>query len=626
VPAPRHSAERASEVSRRVALSLLFLLLAGLASLLFAAPGRGTWIVDPDAAGYVGLARSLAGGDGYAFAGEPHAKFPPGFPALLAVAIRLTDDPACYAAMRDLVTGAGIIVVLLTYFVGVRLLRLGRVQALALTALTGTSIYLAGYSVSFLRSEPLFTCLFLGALLSGEAWRTKGGIGKALLAAVLAGAATSVRTAGITAIAAIAIAYFLGRRARQPAVSSPRTHAVEITLFLMVALAPSVAFSVRNAGIQGAPGYGDELFSAYALDITKDIDESMPVIDANGMLHRVIDNTAVFALSLGKLVANHNKGANLATSAVDARNVPLHAGGIALIVLFLLGYAIAVRRGLTLTIVLLPLYVGLYLIWPFNQQERFYLPVAPFLLALLGFSAPVLLRPAEAALANRVGRLAFAAVSTAIVVFLGLRRSVDARVLDRWSTEYAALLAAAAVACLGFVALAVGCGSRRLDLARFHRQFVAGGLSLMVASAAVQFAMFHGKLARDQREFAASRTSSAVDSRLEHIKGLPELFQLLTILERESQPGDVVMSDIPKIIHVLTGMNTTPMRISSEQSTVILDSPQGRPRFLYYSREIPWVNAAFDAFVASADLEVLYEVPVSSGPEGMRVILYRVPR
>jgi hypothetical protein len=58
----------------------------------------------------------------------------------------------------------------------------------------------------------------------------------------------------------------------------------------------------------------------------------------------------------------------------------------------------------------------------------------------------------------------------------------------------------------------------------------------------------------------------------------------------------------------------------------VLDTPQGRPAFLYYSREIPEVNAVLDEALPAAGFEKLLEIPVSDGPSGYSVSLYRVPR
>lgn len=168
-------------MTRDHARAALALLLALTAAVLCMAPGRGYWVVDPDAAAYVGLAQSLARGDGFAFQGVPHAKFPPGFPAWLALAIRLSGDPENWAALRDAVSIAGVACVWLTYLVGRRLLRASRELAVVLATLTATSVFFVQYAVAFLRSEPLFTALFLAALVLGEDFRRRGGARRAAL-------------------------------------------------------------------------------------------------------------------------------------------------------------------------------------------------------------------------------------------------------------------------------------------------------------------------------------------------------------------------------------------------------------------------------------------------------------
>ncbi|MBI4879768.1 MAG: hypothetical protein HY812_08935, partial [Planctomycetes bacterium] len=427
-------------MSTRSASLLLSLFLAALAAALFLAPGRGYWVVDPDSAAYVGLARSLAAGEGYTFAGAPHAKFPPGFPLYLSLAVRFTGRPDCYGAMRDLVCLAGLVTVLLAYGAGLKLLRLGAARSLLLAVAAGTSIFLIQYSVSFLRSETLFTALFLGALLAGEGWREKGGIGRAAAAGLLAAAATLVRVAGGTAILAILGARCLDLNPPRPRLSSRVL--LEVLVFLVAALAPPGAFQARSSrlGTDASPGYADELLQSYALDLTKDVDQDVPRIDAAGWRKRLAENAGVLALSLGKFLVNDNTGANLG---VHPRHGALLPSGVLLLALLALGWASSWRRNLVLVALLVPAYVALHLVWPFNQQQRFYLPVQPLFLCLLAWGAAVALKLALAVAARGAGRSLLAAAACALVALLAARRSVAPQILGRWSTKYALLLLAA---------------------------------------------------------------------------------------------------------------------------------------------------------------------------------------
>ncbi len=607
----------------RAATLLLALFLAVLAAALFLAPGRGYWVVDPDSAAYVGLARSLAAGDGYTFQGEPHAKFPPGFPFYLSLAVRVTGRPDCYAAMRDLVCLAGLATVLLAYGAGLKLLRLGPGRALLLAVTAGTSIFLIQYSVSFLRSETLFTALFLGALLAGESWRERGGFGRAALAGLLAAAATLVRVAGGTAILAI-----LGARCLE--LNPPRARVsprllLEVAVFLVAALGPPGAFQARTSrlGAGASPGYADELLQSYALDLTKDIDQDMPRIDAAGWKRRLAENTGVLALSLGKFLVNDNAGANVG---VHPKHGALLPSGVLLLLLLALGWASSWRRNLVLVTLLVPAYVALHLVWPFNQQQRFYLPVQPLFLCLLAWGAAVGLRLALALASRRPGRFLLAAAAVALTALLAARRSVAPQVLDRWSTKYALLLLAAAALALFLLFLALSLRGRALDRGRWFERSARATLGLFLLLSCAQAARFLLALMAEHDAFLAGRAAEPVPAAYARLKGLPAMFTLFDVLARHAGPDDLVMSDIPKMIHVCTGLRTVPFEFSSREQTIRLDHPRGRVTFLYFSREIPQACAVFDAARARAPdrFEVLYEFAVAGGEPGQSVCLLRV--
>lgn len=610
-------------MSGRTAALLLALLLVALGAALRLAPGHGTWVIDPDASAYVGLARALADGDGYTFAGVPHAKFPPGFPAYLAVAVTATGDPECYGTMRDLVSLAGLVAVLLSFFVGRRLLRLSPGGALLVAAAAGTSVFLFQYSVAFLRSETLFTAWFLGALLLGEWWRRRGG---ALPAAACGGAlavAALVRTAGICALPALALARLV--RTEPFRIDLSRAALLEVVLFGVVAAAGPGGFALRNATIDEArsSGYAGELMQAYALDHTKDVDRHMPRIDAGGWRDRLTQNVAVLALSLGKFVVNDNAGANLA---VHPRTGALRPSGAALLALLLLGWVLAWRRTSPVVGFVVPAYVALYLIWPFNQQQRFYLPLQPLLLALLAFGVEPFLRLAVSVATRPAGRILLAAVALVGTIGLGLGRSEDAALLGRWSVKYAALVFVAAGMTVALITLAAVAGRRRADAESWRTRATAAGLGALLLLWVATLGLFLRGLAAEHREFLALRAAAPVAPEFARLKGHPQLFDMLSVLTERAGPDDLVMSDIPKMIHVAAGLRTTPFVYSSRDLTVDLDAGGAPARFVYFSREIPTACAAYDAFrAAEADrIEVLYQATVGEGKDAVVIELLEI--
>jgi hypothetical protein len=610
-------------VTPRRAAALLALLVVVTGALLVTAPGRGYWVIDPDAAAYVGLARSLVAGEGYTLQGVPHAKFPPGFPAVLAAAIAVTGDPECYAAMRDLVTLFGLLDVVLAYAVARRVLRLGPGGALLVAFAAATSIYQVQYAVAYLRSETLFTACFLGALLAGERWREQRGWRGAVVAGLLCAAAVSVRSAGLAALGGIAVARLLpaGGGGRRPVALA------QVLLCAALGVLPMVAQKayVSSRSALGSADYGDELLAASALDLTKNVDVARPRIApfSAAMATRVQGNLAALALSLGKFSANAHKGANLA---VSSRTGALHPGGWALLALLLLGALAAARAGLVLAVATTAVYLGLYLVWPFNQQQRFYQPLAPVLLVLLGLGARPVLGAALRVAGSRGGRFALAGAALLLAALLATVRSDAPSVAGRWSRTYAALLAAVTLGGILMAGLAVRYRARPLALQGRQQALERLALAVLALAWAASFALTLRELRAEHDEFLAQRAARPVPERFARIKTNPELLDLLAALMARAGPGDLVMSDIPKMIHELTGLATTPLRFDSARRELVLDTPQGRPDFLYHSPELPDVCAIIDAW-RLAHPGVLVEehrIELREGTLAIPLALYRV--
>ncbi len=617
-------------MTERRAKLLLVLLVLAVGALLFTAPGRGYWVIDPDASAYVGLARSLVAGDGYTLQGIPHAKFPPGFPLLLSIAIRLTGDRECYGAMRDVTMLMGLLNIILAFAVARRVLRLSPGGSLFIAFSTAVSIYLLQYTASFLRSETTFTAFLLAAVVAGERWRERGGARSALLTGLCVAGAMATRSAGIVAIAALAIARLLRRPTDASAPHSFAPRMLEVALFAGIGIAPAVIHgayvSIRSTslGIQSS-SYGDELFARYALDLTKDIDDAKPKISpfSSAMLERVNGNLAALALSLGKFVLDANKGANLATNSQTGR---MHPGGYALLALLCVGLVVAVRRRLLVAVLLTTFYIGLYLIWPFNQQQRFYQPIAPILLGLLGLGVTPFLAFVAACAARALGRIALGSSLLLLVVVLASQGKSDVHQIGSYSYSYVVLMAAPALAGIAFLALALVPRWQGFDLARQGSRLRPIGLSLLSILWIFSFLHELSELRTKHIEFERQRREHPVPPMFAKIKVQPELIEILEKLLAAAKPGDVVMSDIPKMIHEMTGMKTAPFRFDSAKQELVLDTPFGRPRFLYFSREIPQVTEVFDHVMKSDPkwLVPVHSIDVKEGTVATRVVLYRV--
>ncbi|MBI4882211.1 MAG: hypothetical protein HY812_21495, partial [Planctomycetes bacterium] len=179
---------------------------------------------------------------------------------------------------------------------------------------------------------------------------------------------------------------------------------------------------------------------------------------------------------------------------------------------------------------------------------------------------------------------------------------------------------------LFLVFLALRLRGRALERGLWLERCARAALGLFLVLSCAQSARFLLALKTEHDAFLAGRAAEPVPAAYARLKGLPAMFALFDVLERHAGPDDLVMSDIPKMIHVCTGLRTVPFEFSSRAETIRLDHPQGRVKFLYFSREIPQACAAFDAARARApDLfEVLYEFGVEGGEPGQTVCLLRV--
>jgi hypothetical protein len=180
-----------------------------------------------DDAQYVILAKSLATGHGYRFLNLPGAPagthFPPGYPAFLALLWRVSPAfPENVALMKFANAIWLAVVALVAYRFAHRRLELppGLAGAAALAgAVTIPSLVLS----SSIMSEPLFLAMLLPILGWSEQETSNSNPASSVRAPLLLGATaglvTLVRTHGIALVAAIAVAYFVGRRRRDAIVS-----------------------------------------------------------------------------------------------------------------------------------------------------------------------------------------------------------------------------------------------------------------------------------------------------------------------------------------------------------------------------------------------------------------------
>jgi len=570
----------------RPALAVLVLAL-GLALLTAIRP---VWTIDPDAGLYVGLGRALAAGQGYALDGLPHTKYPPGLPVVLAGLVRLGGAEA-YGAFHAALAVALLAAVWLAFEL-VRRLGFPAPVALAVALATGVSQTLFDLSIQYVRTEPLFLALSLAALLA--VWRSQrhdAGWGWALLAAGLVMAAILTRLAGVALLVVPGLG--LLRRGARP------TARARALLVLLAGVAVVVAWQVRATGVArthaGAADYGAEFLAAEPRDLTKTVRLDMPPLDGPALARRVAGNLEVMARAMAVLLTN-----------VDRASARLPVGVLSLLLVLLGMGVLAFGRGCTAERQQAAAFVAatlvLYLLWPFNQQERFYVPLLPLLVLAAGLGLRALLAVARAAWDRPTPRRALLLAGAALLVLLASQRSDHPVLFGRWSAGYALLLAVL----LGLLLLAL-----RL------RQLPGPRASWAVAGAALLALPFAHKRwiewpARVEA-FEARRALDPQPGALARVDVDPRLEQVAIFLRDRTPPGTVVMTDVPSILEPLSGRRCVPFVYRVDPPGI---SP-GSADLVFYSRELPDAAAVMDTLAPGLE-PVLQLEPLEL--EGRRIV------
>lgn len=354
-----------------------------------------------DNAEFLVLGQSLASGRGYAWVNDPaagpHAKYPPGYPLLIAGVLLVTGTVHALLAAVFYVKllSVGLFAAALPLLYSLIRQRAGRGVATAVTLLTAVNPFMLKYATEVLSETPyLFASLAALAVLERQAgrptarWRAAQAV---LIGAVLA-LPYYVRTTGALLVPAALFWLGLQRRYREAALAGAGA---------VLVLLP---WELRNRLLVGWTVYGGQFFGKDAANLNY---EPAALSD---YVQRISENVVTYF-----------------TDAFDTRFAwLLPFVSIPLFALAVLGFWRALRR----PTVLEP-YVALYgmicLLWPF-AGGRFIVPVVPFLLCYVMLALLWLAPRLSTALGHRLPLTQPAAVlATAVLVGAVPSLALDAR-------------------------------------------------------------------------------------------------------------------------------------------------------------------------------------------------------
>lgn len=338
-------------VAVTAALVLLHLLVGGLA--FHPAPHTGG-----DNTAYLALARSLLEHGRYLELWEPtrppHTQYPPGFPALLAVAWTL--GVRSWAALKLVMLGVSAGAVGLSHL-WLRE-RVGPAMALALGTLLAVAPGLVSESQWVLSDVP-FWAATMAALLALARGRDALGIG-------LAFAALTIRMAGLPLLLAIVVWLALRRRWKAMGVTAAALAVVVL------------AWTLRSPAMETPYIAQFWLENPYAPELGR--------VGVAGLAERVLENLDRYGFSI--LMRTLAGGVGLVGAAGGAILLAAAAGGLGRRAL---GTAPEAARDRPLVELFAGLYAGMLLLWPEQwASDRFLIPFLPVLLAYAAEAAAVI--------------------------------------------------------------------------------------------------------------------------------------------------------------------------------------------------------------------------------------------
>ena len=320
-----------------------------------------------DNAGYVSLAHGLLTEGAYLDVFDPqrmkHTKYPPVFPALLAMMIGL--GARTWGTLKLAAAVPTVIAVLGTYVWAGR--RMGAWTGFAIALILSFSSAVIYYS-HWVLSDALFlalTMLALAAFVMAEAADFAGAEACSESDRARDSKAGRYTCWLVIGIAAAGFAYFT-RSAGLPmvfslfawlAINGRRRSLVISGIGLGI---PMLAWWLRGRG-DGVAQYSEEFW------MINPYDPSQGTIDVIGLLPRIVENASVYVLQHGP--------AGIVGAGAGSLLLPI---GLAMAITALVGWGLSVRERVGVSEIFFPMYSGLILVWPVVWAgDRFLLPLYP---------------------------------------------------------------------------------------------------------------------------------------------------------------------------------------------------------------------------------------------------------
>jgi hypothetical protein len=327
-----------------LSIVILFIILGSLA--LTAYPSA-----NGDNVSYIVLAESLVKGLGYVNTIHPgdvaETQYPPLLPILLSPLVGLLGRNYFALKLIPLAFGAGALAMIFKLFHE----HVGSERAFIVTLLTGLNAWYLNLATSIV-AEPVYLFFSAAALLYMNRFITTGqNFNTLVTTALLLAASFYTRTVGISLVVASLIFLLLRRRLKS-------------AFILCILLAVLLGWWGWRSSQLGNPYVQQLMENSTGVESTK---------KHNLWMSRVLHNAPRYA---GKVMSNLVGGPAIAR--LNPYQPVKVFSSLFISALFLLGFLIDLRRGITLEGLYLLIYLGIYAVWPYHDA-RFLVPVLPFI-------------------------------------------------------------------------------------------------------------------------------------------------------------------------------------------------------------------------------------------------------
>ncbi|MDB4907628.1 MAG: hypothetical protein JWO05_2412 [Gemmatimonadetes bacterium] len=385
----------------RITAALLGVLAAAFAAWILAGVAAAAPVGSfYDDGFYVALARSIATGGGFHTGNLPGAPpsthYPPGYPLVLALLWHAAPFPAVLATFLLFNAACMGAVAAGAYWLARRVLALS-VTISAVVAIAGAVSIPPMLLGAVVLSESLFLAMLLPLLVLAERFTQRDGVREAVLLAVVAGAATLVRTQGIALLPAVALVYVLRGRRREAAAFAG--------VFVAVVL-PWLIWQ-RAYGAQAAPDIRGQYEPYSAWLVTGMREGGLPflwkvvVLNLRGAVEIIIRPLAVSSIGIARAIA------------------------LVAVVVTVIPGVLAWKRRAPVSLLFLAAYLAMVIAWPFSPL-RFIWGAWVLVLLVIGAGVHALRSDSQRAL-RMLGTTA-----AVVVVLGGVMFSIRGYTLGWW--------------------------------------------------------------------------------------------------------------------------------------------------------------------------------------------------